>query len=144
MRIFAVIALLFSAQAFACPNLTGNFTCKYQDGSVENISITQGDSNGVTVYNYNGSNIPADNVVYPMQDDQSLRNATFRAWCEGDALKGNIIGKYYNNGSEFGDVNMVLTFNMESNNLKNTTTGSLVDKSGNSYDLGGETLCTRN
>jgi hypothetical protein len=144
MRKLAAIALLFSAQAFACPDLTGSFTCTYQDGSSEKVTISQSLVNGVTVYNYNGSEIPADNVARPMQDDQSIKSATFRAWCEASSLKGNLIGKYYNNGSEFGDLNMVMTFALDANNLKSITNGTLVDKGGTSYPLDGEVTCARN
>ncbi len=144
MRILASLALLFSVQAFACPNLTGSFTCTYQDGSSETVTISQADKAGVTVYNYNGSDIPADNMTYQIPDDESLKQATFRAWCENESLKGNIVGKYYNNGSYFGDLNMVLDLALEGNNLKSTTSGSLVDTSGKSYPLDGTTTCVRN
>lgn len=106
--------------------------------------MSQADKNGVTVYNYNGSEIPADNVTYPVPDDQNLRNSTFRAWCEGDMLKGNIVGKYYDNGAEFGDLDMVLSLSLDGNNLKNVTTGNLKGKDGNVYPINADVTCTRN
>lgn len=144
MRIFAAIALLFSAQAFACPDLTGAYTCTYQDGSTEVVSISQADKAGVMVYNYNGSEIPADNVVYPMPDDETVRQGTFRAWCDGASLKGNILGKYFNNGSYFGDLDMTLDLSLEGVSLKSVTTGTLKDTGGNVYPLDGQIVCARN
>lgn len=144
MRAFALLALLFSAQAFACPALTGTFTCNYQDGSSEIVSISQAEKSGVMVYNYNGSEIPADNVVYPMPDDESVRQGTFRAWCDGLTLKGNIVGKYYNQGNYFGDLDMTLNLSLEGNNLKSVTTGTLKDTGGNVYPLDGQVVCNRN
>lgn len=143
MRTLAALLLLVSANAFACPELTGSYTCTYQDGSSENVTISQEDKSGVTVYNYNGSSIPADNQVYPIPDDQTLKNATFRAWCENASLKGNIVGKYYNNGSEFGDLDMVMDLSLDGTNLKNVTTGTLKN-SGGTYPLDGSVVCTRN
>lgn len=143
MRKLAALALLFSAQAFACPDLTGAYTCKYQDGSSEVVTISQESKAGVTVYNYNGSSIPADNVVYPMPDDQNLRSATFRAWCENASLKGNILGKYYNEGNYFGDLDMTLDLSLDGTNLKSVTTGT-IKNSGGTYPLDGQVVCTRN
>jgi len=144
MRAFAAIALLFSAPAFACPDLTGAFTCTYQDGSSEIVTISQADKAGVMVYNYNGSELPADNVVYPMPDDETIKQGTFRAWCDGASLKGNILGKYYNNGALFGDLDMTLDLSLEGTSLKSVTVGSLKATDGTSYPLDGQIVCTRN
>lgn len=143
MRILAAALLLVSAQAFACPDLTGSFTCSTPNGT-EVLNLSQADKNGVTVYNYNGSDIPADNQAYPMQDDQSIKEATFRAWCEGASLKGNLIGKYYNAGSYFGDLNMTLDLSLQGNDLLNVTGGTLVTTSGQTYPLDNSVVCTRN
>lgn len=143
MRSLAALVLLFSAQAFACPELTGNYTCTYQDGSNEQISITQGVQNGVTVYNYNNSAMPADNKVYPMPEEQTLKNATIRAWCEGEVLKANLLGEYYNEGSKFGDLDMTLDITKSGSDLKQLSNGTLKNKDGE-YALNGEVVCTSN
>lgn len=143
MRTLAALLLAFSAQAYACPNLTGTYTCTYQDGSTEVVSISQEQKNGVTVYNYNGSPMPADNKAYPMPDDQTLRESTFRAWCEGEVLKGNLIGKYYNEGSYFGDLNLLLDITKQGTDLKQVSAGSLKN-SGGEYPIEGEIVCTIN
>lgn len=143
MRKIAALLLLVSANvAFACPELTGSYTCTYQDGTSEVVSISQENKDGVTVYNYNGSSIPADNTAYPIPDDQTLKQATFRAWCDGASLKGNIVGKYYNNGALFGDLDMTLDLSLDGTNLKSVTTGTLTN-SGGTYPLDGQVTCAR-
>ncbi len=143
MRTIAALLLLVSVNAYACPELTGSYTCTYQDGSSEVLSISQENKDGVTVYNYNGSMIPADNKVYPVPDDETLKQATFRAWCETATLKGNIVGKYYNNGALFGDLDMTLSLSLDGTSLKSVTTGALTN-SGGTYPLDGSVTCARN
>jgi hypothetical protein len=106
------------------------------------VSISQESKNGVTVYNYNGSLIPADNVSYPIPDDQTLKSATFRAWCESVSLNGNIVGQYYNNGALVGDLNMTLDLSLDGTSLKSVTTGTLTN-SGGTYPLDGSVTCAR-
>mgnify|MGYP001497371882 CR=1 FL=1 len=143
MRILATLAFLFSAQAFACPQLSGNFTCTYQDGTSEVVAISQSaDKAGVVTYLYNGSEVPADNVTYDIPDDQDIKGGKFRAWCDDDiTLKSEMTGKYWNNGSYFGDLVMNISFEMEGTSLKQTTTGSVVN-SGGTYPLDNTMVCT--
>ncbi len=144
MRTIAALALLISVQAWACPDLTGTFTCTYQDGSQEVVNMSQELKNGVTVYNYNGTPVAADNVVNDVPDDESLKQATFRAWCDDNiTLKAELKGKYYSEGNYFGDLLMNMEFTMVGNDLKQVSTGS-IKNSGGDYPLNGETLCTRN
>lgn len=144
MRTIAALALMFSAaSAFACPNLAGSFTCNY-NGQKEVITVTQSMKGAVTVYMVNGSEIVADNQVRNIPDDESLKNATFRAWCDDTVtLKGQILGKYYNNGSYFGDLTADINFLLANGNLKQVTTGELKGANGN-YPINNETVCTKN
>lgn len=144
MRKLAAIALLFSVQAYACPELTGSYTCAYQDGSSEVVTISQELKDGVTIYTHNGSQIPADNVAYPVPDDANLREATFRAFCSDEAtLTANLVGKYFQDGQYFGDLNMTSNFTLDGANLKQVTTGTLKNQGGE-YPLNSEMVCTRN
>lgn len=143
---FAALAIaLVSVQAFACPDLTGNYSCVYQDGTKEVVSITQEQKNGVTTFLYNGSAIVADNQAYPMADDQNLREATFRAWCDSadpTLLQTQLLGKYYTNGAYYGDLTMNMNFSMAGSDLKQTNTGTLKN-AGGEYPLNSELTCTR-
>jgi hypothetical protein len=144
MRKLAALALLFSAQAFACPNLAGTYTCTYQDNSSEQVVISQELKDGVTVYTHNGSQIPADNVAYPVPDDASLHDATFRAWCADDlTLSANLVGKYWQDGQYFGDLNMTSNFTLSGTDLKQVTTGTLKNQGGE-YPLNSDMTCVRN
>src|ERR1035437_10237624 len=99
MRTLAVIALPFSAQAFACPTLTGAYTCTYQDGSKEVMNVTQDTKGTVTTFSINGSEMVADGQVRPVPDDANIKNANFKSWCDDDVtLKGLLVGQYFNNG----------------------------------------------
>lgn len=144
MRKLAAIALLFSFQAYACPDLAGSYTCNYQDGSSEVITLSQELKDGVTIYTHNGSQIPADNVAYPVPDDVNLREATFRAWCTDTVtLSANLVGKYFQEGAYFGDLNMTSAFTLDGTSLKQITTGTLKNQGGE-YPLNSEMTCTRN
>ena len=142
MRTLAALALLFSAQAFACPALTGSFTCIYKDGTNETVTITQSaDKAGMVTYIYNGSEVPADNKIYDVPEDQTLKEGKFRAWCDDDVtLKSELIGKYWNNGAYFGDLVMNINFEMDGTNLKQITTGN-VKNSGGTYPLDDQMVC---
>lgn len=144
MRKLAAIVLLFSVQAYACPELSGSFTCTYQDGSTEIMTISQTNKDGITVYTANGSEIPADNQTHPIPDDASLKQATFRAWCNGTAsLDAQLLGKYYQEGAYYGDLTLNTSFSLVGTDLKQVTTGNLVN-SGGTYPLNSELTCTRN
>lgn len=144
MRTLAALALVFSAQAFACPNLTGNYTCTYQNGSKEVMAITQDTKGTVTVYNLNGSEIPADGQTYQVPDDQNLKEGTFKSWCDDDVtLKGLLVGKYYTDGQLYGDLTMNLAWSLDNGNLKQSSTGQIVN-TGGTYPLSQETVCTKN
>lgn len=140
MRTLATLAFIFSAQAFACPNLTGNFKCDTQQGS-QTLSITQDTKGSVTVYTVNGDQIPADNQVRTLPDSDDIRNGTFRAWCDDDTtFKGQILGKYYYQGTYFGDLTANLAFTMDNGNLKQVTKGSVKGSSG-TYPIDQTVVC---
>ena len=109
MKMTAFLAMLLSANAWACPNLTGTYTCKYQDGSTEVVTFSQENKAGVETYNYKGSAFLADNVARQMPDDDTLKKSTFRAWCEGDKLKTRLTGQYYTNGTYYGQLTLTAT-----------------------------------
>lgn len=140
------LLLLFSIQALACPDLTGKFNCTYQDGSTQVVTITQAlNKDGVTVYTYNGSALPADNQVYPLKDDQSLKNATYRVWCDptdANVLQSQLLGQYFSQGSYYGDLTLNMAMTLSGDDLKQTTTGQLKN-SGGEYPLNSEEVCQR-
>src|SRR4051812_42353210 len=124
MRLLTIAGLLFSTQAFACPDLAGAFTCKYNDGSQEVITITQDLKAAVPTYNLNGSEVLADNIAKPMADDANIRNSTVRAWCDDDVtLKAEMLGQYFNNGTYYGDLTLNLGFTLTNGDFSQSTVG---------------------
>jgi hypothetical protein len=152
MRIFAALALSFSVQAFACPDLAGTYTCKYQDDSSESVTISQEQTNGVTVYNLiygsspsSASKISADNQPYLIPDDENLKQASYRAWCDtndSNVLQTQLTGKYYAQGSFHGDLTLSMSYSRSGADLKQVNQGTLKTADGQS-PLGSVMLCTR-
>lgn len=144
MRTLLALLVLGSVNAFACPDLTGDFTCTYNDGSTELIKVTQENRDGVTYYSFGDELTPADNVVYTVPDDETLKQGTFRAWCDDDVtLKAELVGKYYDAGQFYGDLTMLMSYTLDNGNLKDVTTGSLKNDNGE-YPINNELVCTRN
>lgn len=137
-------SLFVAGTATACPNLTGNYTCTYQDGSQEQMNLTQEEKNGVTVYMNSGNELIADNQTRQLPEDPSFQNATMRAWCDGEALKMNIIGKLFDQGQYFGDVNAEVSLSLDAKkSLEQVTSGTLKSVQGD-FPLDGKTTCVRN
>jgi hypothetical protein len=142
MSKLVALALVVSANAWACPDLTGTYTCQYQDGQTEVITLSQENKDGVVTYTYNNNaSIPADNVAYPVPDGPTLREGTLRAWCEADTFKSQLVGKYYDQGVYFGDLTLNIDFAKVGNDLKQVNTGS-VKNSASQYPINGEVVCT--
>ena len=140
----AFLAMLLSANAWACPNLTGTYTCKFQDGSTKVVTFSQENKAGVETYNYNGTAVKADNVARRLPDDDTLKKKTSRAWCEADILKSKLVGKYYSNGAYVGDLTLDMTFAKNGNDLKQVNTGNLKSRGGNDYPQNSEVTCSFN
>lgn len=51
MKKYLVFVLLFAAQAFACPDLSGTYMCMNGDNEVEQV-VTQSVKRGVTTYTF--------------------------------------------------------------------------------------------
>lgn len=141
MRALATLALLTSINAWAnCPDLTGAYNCTYRDGTKETITISQENKDGVVIYDYNGSAVPADNQVRQVPDDQTIKQGTFRAWCENGSLKAQMLGKYYQEGQYFGDLTLNMDFVKVGRDLKTTNTGT-IKNSAAEYPLESELIC---
>ncbi|MGE3682473.1 MAG: hypothetical protein AB7G93_12175 [Bdellovibrionales bacterium] len=143
MRKLVALFAFVSVQAYACPDLAGSYTCTDEEGKTESVTIKQEMKDGVTVYDYNGSSVPADNVVYPVPDDESLKETTFRAWCADNMLKAQILSKYYSEGTYVADLELNLDFSKTEGGLKQVTTGALKN-SGGEYPLNSEMNCVAN
>lgn len=145
MRILASLALLVSVNAFACPDLTGSFTCTNQDGTTSTLAMSQENKDGVTIYNYDGQSLPADGQVYKMDDSQNLKDGTIKATCDDNAntMNTEILGKYYENGEFAGDLTLDIAMSLDaSSNLLQVYTGKIVNQGGD-YPINQQMTCTR-
>ena len=142
--------LLFGAQAMACPNLAGNYTCTYE-GQTSVIQMSQTENNGVTVYTIKdandpqnqGGSLPADNNTYRLQDSDQVKNGTIRGWCEAEAFKIEQTGEYYDKGQHIGNVQAVISMYLTNGNLVQDTAGTFTTPSGN-YPINSQVTCTPN
>lgn len=135
---------LFSASAVACPNLSGSYTC-VNDGQKETLVVSQNEMNGQMVYQIGETQVIADNVAYPIPDDEELKGGTQRAFCDSQSneLKIEILGKIYDQQDFFGDLAVQIGFSVDgSNNLVNTIHGSLKATNGE-YPIHDISTCTR-
>ena len=147
----AVIALfaLYGIQAFACPNLTGTYSCTYE-GQTSQVQLSQTETNGVTVYTMKdpndpadqGGSLPADNVVYKLEDSEQFKNGTLRGWCEGEAFKIEQTGSYFDQGQHIGDIQAILTMSLSNGNLVQDTQGTYKTGSGD-YPIASNMTCNR-
>lgn len=130
MKMLSVLVFLASAQAFACPVLTGTYTCAYQDGSKEKMVISQEVRGGVTQYNINGTTVKADKQVYSLPDSAELKEARTSSWCEQGLLIVALAGKYHDAGQYVGDLTMAYGFSVTGNTLKQEVAGTLKNQEG--------------
>lgn len=143
MRKLALLAFAVAANAaFACPQLAGNFVCTYQDGSSENVAITQSNKAGVEVYVYNGNEIPADKTTYDIPDDNNLKMGKFVAWCDDDVtLKTNIKGQYYSDSSYVGNVDLNTDFSMAADGSLNLASSGKLTTGNGEYPINDTVTC---
>lgn len=102
-NVFFVAAFIFGCYSYACPNLEGSYTCKYNDGSSEILSISQENENEVAHYTLdfaNGGlimNLIADGVE--RTDETKHEDGTKAIYidltvCDGQQVINNYSEKY--------------------------------------------------
>lgn len=105
--IFVALVGLMSSAAVACPDLSGHFACKdFEDGSVQDIIMTQKVENGATVYNMaltaNGvtKNFEyiADGVARTTSSDR-YTTRTEKNVCDGNKLVTDLEGVLKKDGT---------------------------------------------
>jgi hypothetical protein len=143
ISILALFGLFFSAQTFACPNLTGNYSCVDQDGEAHPFVVTQSVTGNVTVYQIDGKPMPADGVVYPIPDTDSMKSSTIRAWCNDDiALNVQVLGKIWQGNTYVADVTQNEVWTGTDSSLSITITGS-TSGNGQTQPIDTQLSCTK-
>ena len=99
--------------------------------------------NNVTTFVYNGSTMPANDMTYSLPDDPNIKSATFRAWCDDDVtLKGQILGQYWNDNADLGNLTMDLLYMVSESKLHQVTSGQVVNGK-TTYPINNEVVCSR-
>lgn len=130
---FIIAALLLGAvPAWACPNLSGIYKCKYDDDTSETVTISQiTKDQGTTVYDYNSSMVTADNMVHDVEGNKSLKDGKFKAWCDDaeGTLNAQLTGQYLQDGDVVGILDMKISYALNAN-------GDLLERSSGAVTVG--------
>ncbi len=98
--------------AAACPDLTGTYTCKSNDGKDASLSIAMETINNQTVYTLTQDNqatqLPTDNVEYKIEDKANNITGTVRFVCEASAFN-----QYLKGQKTDGTTTVVQTWDLE-------------------------------
>lgn len=81
----ALLILLASSFAFACPELAGTYVCTSEDGQKQEVLVSQKVVNNVTIYNLDGDEFAADGIKRPLDSEDMI--GTFAVTCESDKVK---------------------------------------------------------
>ncbi|MEO0335017.1 MAG: hypothetical protein AAF202_01390 [Pseudomonadota bacterium] len=127
-KLIALIAIVASPLAMACPELTGTYRCYEQDGETNIFEMVTTVENGVYVYTTDGESIRADGRRHNFQNDET--KGSYTAKCAGSSeLRVNMKGQLLENGKRVGNFKMKI-------NVKKTATGITERNKGNVTYMG--------
>lgn len=144
IRIALIFSALFSIQAFACPDLTGNYTCDYGNGESHIWDISYREAAGVGYYTINGTEFPADNSVIAYPDQEDFRELWVRLSCNIDLLKFEQNYKSYDHGRYTGHASSATSIGMFGPKMRMESSGTYTDANGGVFPLTGSAVCTKN
>lgn len=106
---FLFVFMAYSANALACPNLSGTFECRSSGGMPYDVTVTQSVQNGVTTYEMTGDDshdiMIADGRSHDYESDNGkLRNGTYRAVCRADQVDQHMEAELFNEDGKWGDM----------------------------------------
>ena len=106
MKILSILLFLFSVNAFACPNLGGNYNCEAAN-ETWSMSIIQTQENGVTVYKRTGGQNEgtyiADGKARPhkVTANEEEINGTISTNCSGPKVTIQFLANYHGTPIDF-------------------------------------------
>lgn len=104
MKKILLTLLLLPSISWACPDLQGEYLCSGDEGQ-ETVSMKQEMRNGAMYYydaNEPDSGILTDGVLRKLPDDQFTRNQTAKAYCDGEVVKMEYTGEFYQGDETVG------------------------------------------
>jgi hypothetical protein len=137
-----VIALSFliSGSAFACPQISGNYTCQTQDGPQITV-IQQSTAVDGDIFDIDGYQFKADGVAYPENSEEFT--GTIATACTANAVDITIIGDVIENGTKIGSTNLTQSMYMENGSLIQDLNG-VFEYEGQAIPIAEKILCTPN
>ena len=143
MKLITILTtLLLSTTALACPNLVGTYTCS-QHQDTYTMTMDQYESNGVTVYVVDGTEMPADGQWRNIQDPRQP-DAEGNLSCVNDSLKYDMKGSLYDeNKNVIGDMTLTAMLVLQGKQL-NITMNGLANVDGQQHQLNDAYSCIKN
>jgi hypothetical protein len=143
-RALLIAIASFSFSAFACPDLAGDFTCSYEGSSID-VTVSQREENGTSIYTIMGYEIIADGVRHDVPETNQVKEGTALATCNGDLVNANVTGKIYSSGKFGGDVNLDVEIAAVNKDgvADAKAAGTLTRPDGQVWPIDGTFACTR-
>jgi len=106
--LLVVIKLLFSIPAFACPDITGNYLCKEQDGREDTLVLVLGEKNGVATLYDQADEYFLDEKKHALEWE--MLSGSYVASCKSQQILVEIAGEIFIDGVKFGDMTLTDTY----------------------------------
>lgn len=138
----AILSALVAVPVFACPFLTGSYTCLNENDSEQTLVISQSEADGATHYIINGSELVIDNQSHAITGDPTFRNASMNAWCDSDMIDYEITGQYFDGDTEIGSLSIVNVIKISGDQVTETADGQMRNDRG-VFPVSASITCTR-
>lgn len=140
--IIVLFVSIFSTVAMACPQLAGSYTCTYDDGTTETLTVEQGVDNGVNVFVVDGDVFYADGQAHPISTEELV--GTYVATCVGNAVNANVNADMYQQGSKIGMIQADLSLSQVSPGFVTMGTNGNVVVDNQVYPITESATCSLN
>jgi hypothetical protein len=129
MVIRLVIVGLFSSAAWACPDLSGHYTCGNDDSQDTVVISKQATATGFNLV-FDDSQVVSDDQVYPLEGDPTFRNGSIHTWCDEVGIKTQVVGEYYDGEKKIGSIDMVTSYEIVNGTLIQSDRGQMINDLG--------------
>lgn len=116
MKFLIGALLLVTTQAFACPDISGSFTCKYRN-RISEREITKTETGFIVIADGAEQEYKTDGSITSLPENDSLKDAKFSSVCEGDTFVVNFTGTLMYEGAEIGKEVQKTVYQMKNDDL---------------------------
>jgi len=132
-KLSLLLVTFFATNAFACPDLTGTYSCKYDDGETDTIEFTQRVENGVTIYTIGGQDLPANGETVEINEEedgvQLIGTASGLCSAQGDEFDTSMDLDVIFDGSLLMMITAEFTYSKDGADLRSVGTTVVTDPS---------------